>query len=742
MKNILTYMTSKKSLAWWIPLALVFSFVAVKSFGKKAEPATKYEKIITTITSLLEQGHYNPKKVDDAFSKDVFWKFLDDVDPDKNILLQTDIDALKQYETKIDDEMHGSKLQFIPALDALYNKRVTEAAAIYKEILAKPFDFSKNETANLNGDKLPYPKNEAERKEYWRKRLKYEALQRYADALAVRERNKGKANVAVKADTTLEKGINGNVRVAINNSKADFVVKADSTLERESREAVLKAMDRNFNRLQTKFNEDEKFNTYINTITAAMDPHTNFFPPVEKRAFDEQMSGRFYGIGAQLGQEQDGTIKIVSVITGSPAWKTKEVQANDVIVKVAQGAETPVDISGYETTDAVKLIRGKKGTEVRLTLKKTDGTMKVVPIIRDEIVQEETYARSAIVKKDDKKIGYIYLPEFYADFENPTGPRCARDVAIEIEKLKAENVDGIVMDLRNNGGGSLQDVIQMVGFFIEDGPVVQVRDKNGESTVYRDKDKGILYSGPLAVMINENSASASEIFAAAIQDYKRGVIVGAKSYGKGTVQRSVGVDKNVGFFMPASELGSLKITIQKFYRINGGSTQLKGVTPDVIMPDLYQYQTYYDKERKAEMPWDEITKATYTPWNSGVNLKTVDATAQQQVSTDTAFTLINSNTQWLAKQSEKEVDLNLQKYQQNQAIVKEVVRKTENLLTLKDSLNVNFINADAARVDKMDLDKATRFKAWLSSLKKDIYLDETVNIVNNLILQEKLVKKN
>lgn len=715
MKNILNYMTSKKALAWWIPLALVFSFGAFKSFGKKTEPASKYEKIITTIASLLEQGHYSPKKIDDAFSKDVFWKFLDDVDPDKNILLQSDIDALKEYENKVDDELKGSKVQFIPALDAVYKKRVTEVIAIYNEILAKPFDFSKNETANLDGEKLPYPKNDAERKEYWRKRIKYEVLQRYADALATREKNKG---------------------------KADFTIKVDSTLERESRDAVRKATDRNFNRLQNKFTEEEKFNMYINTITSVMDPHTNFFPPVEKRAFDEQMSGQFYGIGAQLGQEQDGTIKIVSVITGSPAAKSGEIQANDVILKVAQGADAPVDISGYETTDAVKLIRGKKGTEVRLTLKKTDGTIKVVPIIRDKIVQEETYARSAIVKKDDKKIGYIYLPEFYADFENPGGPRCARDVAIEIEKLKAENVDGIVMDLRNNGGGSLQDVIQMVGFFIEDGPVVQVRDKNGEPTVYRDKDKGILYSGPLAVMINENSASASEIFAAAIQDYKRGIIVGSKSYGKGTVQRSVGVDKNIGFFVPATELGSLKITIQKFYRINGGSTQLKGVTPDVIMPDLYQYQTYYNKEKKAELPWDEITKAPFTPWNNNINLKTIDATAQQLISQDTAFSLINSNTQWLAKQSEKEVDLNLQKYQLNQAAVKEAVKKTQNLLTLKDSLNVSFMNADEARVNKMDQDKAGRFKDWLNTLKKDIYLDETVNIVNNMIIQEKLVRKN
>lgn len=715
MKNLITYMTSKRALVWWIPLVLVFSFVAFKSFGKKTEPATKQEKILTTVASLLEQGHYSPKKIDDAFSKDVFWKYLDGIDPDKNIFIQADITSLKQYENKIDDELHGARPEFVGALSSLYDKRIAQAAAYYKEILAQPFDFSKNETAVLDGDKIPFSKNEADLKEYWRKRLKYETLMRYADALQLKEKNK---------------------------DKADFVVKADTTLERESREAELKAMDRNFNRLQNKFNQDEKFNMYVNTIAEAMDPHTNFFAPVEKRAFDEQMSGQFFGIGAQLGQEQDGTIKIMSVITGSPAWKSGDVKAGDVIMKVAQGSEPAVDISGYETTDAVKLIRGKKGTEVRLTLKKTDGTIKVVPIIRDKIVQEETYARSAIVQKDGKKTGYIYLPEFYADFENPNGPRCARDVAIEIEKLKAEKVDGIVMDLRNNGGGSLQDVIQMVGFFIEDGPVVQVKDKNGDPTVYRDKDKSVLWSGPLAVMINENSASASEIFAAAIQDYKRGIIVGSKSYGKGTVQRSVGVDKNIGFFVPQTELGSLKMTIQKFYRINGGSTQLKGVTPDVLMPDLYQYSTWYDKEKKAELPWDEIQKATYATWNSGFDLNKIDASARQQIDQDSIFRLINANTQWIAKQIEKPVNLNLQKFQQDQKELREISSRTSNLTQLKDSLNMSFLATDQPKMAEMDQDKRDRFKAWLNSLKKDIYLNETINIVNGIVNEEKVAQKN
>lgn len=708
-------MGSKKSLVWWIPLMVICFFIAAKSFGFTNEPNTKYERIITTVAALLEQGHYSPKKIDDAFSREVFYKYLDNVDPEKNILLQTDVDELKKFETKIDDELHGSHLEFVSSVNTIYNKRLNEIVSIYKSVLSKPFDFSKDETVNLDVDKLNFPRNEAERKEYCRKQLKYYTLQRYAEALEMREKNKDSAN---------------------------FIVKADTTLERESREKVLKIMDRKYDRYKNKFTEEEKFNLYINTICASMDPHTDFFPPIEKRAFDESMSGRFYGIGAQLG-EQEGVIKIVSVITGSPAWKTSAIKAGDVILKVAQGSEEPVDISGYETTDVVKLIRGKKGTEVRLTLKKADGSIKVVPIIRDEIVQEETYARSAIVKNaNGNKIGYIYLPEFYADFEKPDGPRCARDVAIEVQKLKAENVDGIIMDLRNNGGGSLQDVIQMVGLFIEDGPVVQVRDKNGQPTIYRDKDKSILYDGPLVVMINENSASASEIFAAAIQDYKRGIVIGSKSYGKGTVQRSFGVDKNIGNFIPVTELGSIKMTIQKFYRINGGSTQLKGVSPDVQIPDQFEFSKIYDKEKKDELPWDEISRAPFSQWNSGFDLQTISTANQTKVNNNNSFKLIRKNAEWLAKENDKEYNLNLVKFQNEQKVVKATFKQIDSLLTISDSaMNISFMKQDEEKVNKMDKDKAERFKGWLKSLGKDIYLDEAIKIANDIVVQGRLAKK-
>ena len=707
-------MTSKKALMWWVPSALVLSFIALKSFGFKSEPATKYEKIITTVADLLEQGHFSPKKIDDAFSKTVFTKYLNDVDPYKEILLQSDINELKRFETKIDDELHGSKLQFVAAVNAIYNKRIQEASGIYKEMLSRPFDFTKDEIANLNGDKVPYPATEEARKENLRKRLKYLTLERYADALDQREKNK---------------------------EKKDFVLKADTTLERESREKVVKVMDKTFDRLKTKFTEEEKFNLYINTIAATMDPHTSFFPPVEKRAFDEGLSGRFYGIGALLG-EADGVIRIVSVVTGSPAWKSGQIQPNDVILKVAQGAAEPVDIAGFETTDAVKLIRGKKGTEVRLTMKKVDGSVKVVSIIRDEIVQEETYARSAVVNKDGSKIGYIFLPEFYVDFERNGGRSCAKDVAIEVQKLKDAKVDGIVMDLRGNPGGSLPDVVKMVGLFVDEGPIVQVKDKDGQPSVLKDNDKGALYEGPLVVMINEGSASASEIFAAAIQDYKRGIIVGTPSYGKGTVQRSVGIDKNIGFFVPSTELGSMHLTIQKFYRVNGGSTQMKGVTPDVILPDIYEFSKFGEKDNPDALPWDEISKAGYKAVGNSADLTLVEKAAGQRVKDNISFGLIHNNAEWLAGQNDKEYSLNLQKYQQEQKLIRATVKQIETLMSLQDTgLDMSFLSQDEERINKMDKDKADRYKAWLKNLKKDIYLDETLRVVNDMLKQVHTVQK-
>lgn len=686
-------------------------FLAFRSLGtNESNPPGDYEKVLKNVGMMLMEGHYSPKDINDDFSKKIYNRYFAELDPARNIFLQSDIESLRKYETRIDDEIKGAPVEYFLAVAAVFNKRMEESALLYKELLSEPIDFNKDESVNLDGEKTGFSKTEADRKEAWRKRLKYLTLERYADLLEAREKNKG---------------VEG------------FVVKTDAELEKDARDRVRQIMDRSFDRYRNKFDNDEKFNYFVNTITKSMDPHTDFFPPVDKRYFDEQMSGRFYGIGASLVNDE-GNIKINTLLAGSPAWKSGEVQQGDVILKVAQGKEEPVDLIGYEVEDAVKIIRGKKGTEVNLTLKKQDGTIKTISLIRDEIVQDETFARSAIVKNSFSKIGYIYLSEFYADFERPNGARCAVDVANEVRKLKAENVDGIILDLRNNGGGSLYDVVQMAGLFIDKGPIVQVKDRDGKPSVLEDRDRNVLYDGPLAVMVNEFSASASEIFAAAIQDYNRGVVIGSTStYGKGTVQRNIGLDPSQGFLTANSDIGTIKLTLQKFYRINGGSTQLKGVSSDIVLPDNYEYLKLREKDDPDALPWDEISKANYNPWNPGYDLNSIRQLSKERVEGSVAFKTIRENTEWLARQSEKEIPLKLDTYRATQKRISSTIRQIESLKKLEQAMDVTSLPKDADRFAG-DKTKQERFDNWIKSLQKDIYLDQASRIMTDMITQRNL----
>ncbi|WP_127129804.1 carboxy terminal-processing peptidase [Pseudoflavitalea rhizosphaerae] len=710
-------MFSKRNL----PVVLIFLaagvFVAFRSLGlgggKNNE--TKYDKILHTVGEMLTQIHYSPKKVDDAFSKEVFKKYLGEkIDDQKNILLLSDVNQLKlTYETKLDDEIRGGSVQFVPAVSAVFKTRIAETEAIYKDILSKPFDFTKDESVNLNTEKAAFPKNAAERQESWRKRLKFMVLDRYAELIADREKNAGKEG---------------------------FVKKTDAELEAEARERVLKILNRTYDRLKFKVTDDDRFNEYVKTVSEYMDPHTTFFPPVDKRYFDEQMSGQFFGIGASL-REEDGFIKIVTLVAGSPAWKSGEFNVGDIIFKVAEGKEGEwVDLTGYIVEDAVKLIRGKKGSEVRLTLKKADGSLKVVNLVRDKILQDETFARSVVINTPRGKLGMIYLPEFYANFDDPQGARCSEDVRKEIIKLKEQKVDGIIMDLRNNGGGSLYDVVQMVGLFIEGGPIVQVKDRDGKPQVYYDRDKSVLYDGPLAVMVNEFSASASEIFAAAIQDYDRGLIIGSTStYGKGTVQRNIGLDKTMGMLDPNSDLGTLKITLQKFYRINGGSTQLRGVSSDIILPDIYEFSKLREKDNPDALPWDEIQQAGYNRWKYGLDLVPIQKSSEARLKNNDAFNLIRANAEWLTKQNDKVASLNLKKYQEEQKQIKATVKQIETLSKSSHELDAQALVEDLKKYEN-DPAKLERFKQWVKNLRSnDIYLNEAVNVVNDMIIQKNLV---
>ena len=714
MDNIIKFMKSTKGLILLALIAFAGIFVAFKKSSPFTDKtSTQQQQLLSSVTQLLEKQHYSPKKIDDNFSKVLFNKFLNDLDYDKTLFTQADIKALKKFETKLDDEMHGSNLEFLPTLNPIYDKRVSQVITLYKDILSKPFKFDVDEKIVVDTDKEPFAKDEKERNDRFRKKLKLLALERFVDLQEARE----KATVdSIKSRT-------------------------DAELEKEAREKVLKAMDRFYNRIKAKFNDEERFNTYINAIANTMDPHTDYFPPVEKRAFDESMSNRFYGIGAQLG-EQDGTVKIVNIMAGGPAWKQGELMANDVILKVAQGAGEPVDIAGYEVTDAVKLIRGTLGSEVRLTVKKEDGTIKTISIIREKINQDESAVRSAIVNEGGNKIGYIYLPDFYANFEDAEGARCSDDVAAELEKLKKENVKGIVMDLRFNGGGSLQEVVNMVGLFIPQGPVVQVKDKEGRSLPLYDKNPTVQYNGPLVVMVNEGSASASEIFAAAIQDYKRGLVVGSTStFGKGTVQRNLMLGNQLDYFNTDKQNGAVKLTLQKFYRINGGSTQLKGVVPDVVVPDQYEYLKIREKHMPHALPWDEIAKANYSTQNTTQVTPELIAKAQDLINKVDAFNTVKQNSALLAQKTDAPKSLKLDVYKAEQKLVKTTVTATNNVLKLKDELDIKVMKEDEEKFfSNPDKPKGERYQAWLKQIKADLYIKETAKILNEIIISNSIVK--
>lgn len=699
-----------KRISILVLLVTVASVITFQSLGKGKQnpPPDKYSNILVLVGRMLAEGHFSPQPIDDQFSAKVFDRYIDELDPEKNILLKSDVESLqKKFGTRIDDELNGAPVLFVKEASVIFKKRMLESELVYKKILLTPFSFTKSEEAQLDGDQLKYPLSLSEREERWRQKLKYLTLERLAEGIELQKNTKNKTTP-----------------------------KSELELEKEAREKVEKIMSRTFERLRLKFNENDQFNLFVNTITTTMDPHSEFMPPVDKRYFDEEMSGQFFGIGATL-QYDDGNIKITSVVTGSPAYKSGQIQNGDVILKVGQGAEEPVDLTGFMTTDAVKLIRGKKDSEVRLTIRKLDGTIKVVSLIRDRIVQDEAYARSAIVNENGRKIGYIYLPDFYADFENPNGRRCYTDVSAELDKLKKEGIDGLVFDLRNNGGGSLYDVVQMAGLFIAEGPIVQVKDRERSASVLRDRDRTIHYDGPMIVMVNEFSASASEIFAAAIQDYGRGVIIGSTStYGKGTVQRNIGLDPQYGFSTTNAELGTVKLTLQKFYRVNGGSTQLKGVTPDVIIPDNLEYMKIREKDTKESLPWDQIPKSPYITWTPSYNLDSIKQISQQRIDQDTIFQLIRQTASYLSQQNNKLYNLQMQEYVKSQEKLRTAVKRLDSIQQGREFLKVRPLSGEENRWST-DAPKQERFERWIKSLQKDIYIDQGVKILNDIFNQSK-----
>ncbi|MCP2043546.1 carboxyl-terminal processing protease [Pontibacter sp. HSC-36F09] len=668
-------------------------------------PAGKNEILIKALMQGLSTMHYKPEKVDDSFSKKAFGLYLDRLDFNKKFLLESDVAMLRQYETQLDDQLRAGSFEFFDISADLIEKRTKESEAFYKEILSKPFDFSKEESIELDGKKLKFAKDKNELKEAWRKQLKYQTLVRLADM----QKQQEKATASADSKETR---------------------KTMEQMEAEAREKVLTAYNELYKRLD-QVTRDDRRSTYINAVANVYDPHTGYFPPKAKKDFDIEFTGRLEGIGASL-QEKDGQIKVMEIVPGSPSYMQGDLKPGDAIQKVAQGSGDPVLVEGMRLDDAIQLIRGKKGTEVRLTVRKPDGSTRIIPIVRDVIVFEETYAQSAMID-DKQKIGYIKLPGFYADFERKGGRNSGEDVKAEVEKLKAAGMQGLVLDLRNNGGGSLADAVEMAGLFIDQGPIVQIRTSAGKTVVLDDRDPEVQYTGPLVVMVNSNSASASEILAAAMQDYKRAVIVGTPTFGKGTVQQFVEIDEALpSQFDPYKPFGALKLTIQKFYRINGGTTQLRGVTPDVILPDAYSYLEFGEKEQEYALPFDEISPARYKPWSRAkLNIPAIQASSKSRVSGNESFKIIQQSGERLKKQVDiTSRSLSLKKYMEEDKKSEVANKQLEDAQKNIPVLNVSRLKTDLQTLAG-DTAKMARNKDFLKSLQKDVYVEEAVAIIKN-----------
>ena len=661
---------------------------------QKSDPE-KDKMLLELLVFVIERGHYDPSIIDDKFSAGVYKDYIEALDPSKRFFLQSDIDEFAKFQTLLDDQIKNKDLSFFNLTYERLIKRIDESKLFYKEILDKPFDYSVVEDFNTDYEKLPYAQSALDLKEKWRKQIKLSTLSALTDKLKMQEDLKNGV-------VDLKKPVSDK-KPAV---QAEVATKTYAELEKETRESSLKSLNDYFDFIND-LDQNDWFSVYVNAIATRFDPHTNYFAPDEKERFDVSMSGKLEGIGARLQKKNDYT-EITELITGGPAWRQKELETGDIILKVAQGSLEPIDVVGMHLDEVVKKIKGPKGSEVRLTVKKVDGTIKVIAITRDIVEIEETYAKSSIVEKNGLKYGIIYLPKFYIDFENNDSRDAGKDVAIEVERLKQAGVSGIIMDVRDNGGGSLKTVVDIAGLFIEEGPIVQIKSAGRNKEVLYDKDKNIKWDGPLVIMQNSFSASASEILAAAIQDYRRGVVIGSKqSYGKGTVQNVIDLNQFVRGGT-TGDLGALKTTTQKFYRINGGSTQLEGVSSDVAIPDRYAYLKMGERDLDNAMPFDKIDPAEFKFWDKQNNFDAAIDNSKKRIAENPKFKLIDENAKWIDDRNKESVfSLNIDQFKKEQAAIEQTAKKYKSIADYQNSLKFSSLQNE---VEAMKTDTNLKMK--------------------------------
>ena len=661
--------------------------------------------LIELISHVIQRGHFNVKSLNDDMSEQIFHTYLESIDGQKRFFLQSDYREFAKYMYRIDDQLRNLDLTFF---DLTYQRlilRMNEVENLYVSLLSRPFDFERKESFDTDYEEQLFPLSSTSRVEKWRKQLKLSTLSVLYD----------KVEEAKKKDEE---------------STAEHVSPSWAVLEQEARETTRENMENYFN-LMNELERKDWFDIYLNAFVLQFDPHTNYFNPDDKDRFDMNMSGKFEGIGARLSK-RDQAIKVVDIIVGGPLWRDQLMEVGDEIQLVRQDEGDAVDIRSMRLDDAIKLIKGPKGSTVYLTIKKVDGTIQTIPVKRDLVVLEESYARSSVINRLDQRYGLIHLPKFYVDFKSYKERNAAHDVEQEIVNLKEAGVEGLIIDLRNNGGGSLQTVVDIAGLFIDKGPIVQVKSTVSKTEVLRDRDDKTLWDGPMVILVNELSASASEILAAALQDYERAIVLGSKqTFGKGTVQNVVDLNRFL-YNSTYGNLGALKITTDKFYRINGGSTQLEGVKSDVITPDRYSYVDVGERDEDNPMSWDQITPLIYTKWHGYLNYNEVIKKSQDRVNNHPIFKLVDQDAKWVEqRQNDKSITLNYQQYVSELEADRTYSDQFDAVKEYNNKLKFTVAPAEQERimVDSIFREKRER---WFSELTADFYVEEAVNILDHL----------
>lgn len=663
----------------------------------------KEEFILQLVSYILSEWHYNPKAVDDSLSVAVFDGYMSTLDFGKRFFTTADVAVLEKYRYDVDDQIMNGDLSFFNSSTQIFKERMRQVSSELDTLLKDPMDFTIDEYYTT--EETTYPASREEMIDRWRKYLKYNILTRvYADEEIEREK--------ASKDST-------------------YTPRTYAEIETKAREGVLKNYHDYFRRME-KLSSDDWFSMYVNSLTTYYDPHTTYMAPEEEKEFNESMSGQMEGIGAVL-QQKDGYITVSSIVPGGPAAKDGNLAAGDQILEVAQGDSLYVNIVGMMLDDAVEMIRGKKGTTVRLKVQKAaDGSFREISIVRDVVEIDETFVRSAVVEKDGRKYGVIYVPKFYVNFEDKNARESAADLEKEIQHLKEEGVEGLVIDLRNNGGGALSGAVKMSGLFIDKGPVVSTKSRNGYPRSLNDDVEGLSWDGPMVVVINGLSASASEIFAGAMKDYNRAVIVGSpQTFGKGTVQNVIELDDMVRSELFGKEkLGALKLTIEKFYRVNGAGNQLHGVASDVVLPDAVSVLDMGEGTEKHVMGWDSIPSAGYDRLDN--DFTPVINAARERVKKSPYFGLVNENLDWLkARREIKQVPLSMEKFREDDQKYKQEAKKFDSIGKYTSPYDYVSPRYELPQVEK-DTILASKRASWHRDLKKDATLAESIEILSSM----------